>query len=73
MLLLRPDLVDMSKVPDDGPAKFPKYDKHPVPKGFGPASGVLARAERATAEQGQWLIDDHVELITKAVRAEFQL
>ncbi len=73
MLLLRPDLVDMEKVPDDGPARFPTYDRHPVPKGFVPASGVLARAERATAEQGQWLMDDHVELITRAVRAEFRL
>ncbi len=38
-----------------------------------PASGVLARAERATAEKGQWLMDDHVELITEAVRTEFGL
>jgi creatinine amidohydrolase len=73
MLLLRPDLVDMGKVPDDGPAKFPTYDRHPVPEGFGPASGVLARAERATAEYGQWLMDDHVELISRAVRTEFGL
>ncbi len=73
MLLLRPDLVDMSKVPSDGPAKFPPYDRHPVPKGFVPASGVLARAQGATAEKGQWLMDDHVELITNAVRTEFGL
>lgn len=73
MLLLRPDLVDMGQVPDDGPAKFPNYDRHPVPKGFVPASGVLARAERASADKGQLLIDDHVELITKAVQAEFGL
>lgn len=73
MLLLRPDLVDMGQVPDDGPAKFPTYDRHPVPKGFVPASGVLARAERASADKGQLLIDDHVELITKAVQAEFGL
>jgi creatinine amidohydrolase len=73
MLLLRPDLVAMDKVPDDGPAKFPTYDRHPVPDGFVPASGVLARAERASAEKGQWLIDDHVELIAAAVRAEFGL
>jgi creatinine amidohydrolase len=73
MLLLRPDLVDMSKVPSDGPAKFPTYDRHPVPRDFGPASGVLARAQGSTAEKGQWLMDDHVELITKAVRAEFGL
>jgi len=73
MLLLRPDLVAMEKVPHDGPAKFPTYDRHPVPDGFVPASGVLARAERASAEKGQWLIDDHVELIAAAVRAEFGL
>jgi len=73
MLLLRPELVDMSKVPSDGPAKFPTYDRHPVPVGFVPASGVLARAERATPDYGRWLMDDHVELISNAVRAEFGL
>ena len=73
MLLLRPDLVDMTRVPDDGPARFPTYDPHPVPQGFVPASGVLARAERATAGQGQWLLDDHVVLIAQAVRSEFGL
>jgi creatinine amidohydrolase len=71
MLLLRPDLVDMSKVPSDGPAKFPTYDPLPVRDGFVPASGVLARAERATAEYGQLLLDDQVELIARAVREEF--
>jgi creatinine amidohydrolase len=73
MLLVRPDLVDMSKVPSDGPAKFPPYDRYPLPQGLVPPSGVLARAERSSAEKGQWLMDDHVELITKAVRAEFGL
>lgn len=73
MLLLRPDLVDMTLVPDDGPAKFPTYDRHPVPPGFGPASGVLARADGASAEKGAWLMEDHVTLLTAAVRAEFAL
>ncbi|MBO0906041.1 creatininase [Jiella sonneratiae] len=73
MLLLRPDLVDMAKVPDDGPAKFPTFDRWPVPEGFVPASGVLARAEKATAEKGEWLMADHVALITEAVKAEFKL
>ena len=45
--------------------------RHPVPKDFVPASGVLARAEKATAEKGQWLMDDHVELITRAIENEF--
>jgi creatinine amidohydrolase len=73
MLLLRPDLVDMSKVPSGGPAKFPTYDRTPVRPGMVPASGVLARAQGSTAEKGKWLMDDHVELITNAVRLEFAL
>jgi creatinine amidohydrolase len=73
MLLLRPELVEMDKVPSDGPAKFPTYDRTPVRPGFVPASGVLARAQGSTAEKGQWLMDDHVELITRAVKEEFGL
>jgi creatinine amidohydrolase len=73
MLLVRPELVDMSKIPDDGPARFPTYDRYPTPRGFGPASGVLARADGSSAEKGEWLMNDHVELITRAVKAEFGL
>lgn len=73
MLLLRPELVDMTKTPSDGPAKFPTYDRWPVPEGFGPASGVLAVAHGASAEKGQWLMDDHVAGITAAVSKEFGL
>ena len=72
MLLLRPDLVAMDKVPSDGPAKFPTYDMRPLPGNFGlPASGVLAVAHGASAEKGGWLMDDHVELISAAIRKEF--
>ncbi len=73
MMLLRPDLVEIDKAPTDGPARFPTYDRHPVPKGFVPASGVLAVAQGSSAEKGSWLMDDHVALITKAIRAEFSL
>ncbi len=73
MLLVRPDLVDMGRIPNDGPAKFPTYDISPVPPGFVPASGVLARAQGSTAEKGQWLMADHVEMISAAVRREFAL
>jgi creatinine amidohydrolase len=73
MLLLRPDLVDMTKIPSDGGARFPTYDRTPMKPGFVPASGVLARAQGSSAEKGQWLMDDHVELIARAVRAEFEL
>ena len=73
MLLLRPDLVDLSKVPQEGRSSFPTYDIHPAPPGYLRASGVLADARGSRAEIGQWLLDDHVELITAAVKKEFGL
>lgn len=73
MLSLRPDMVDMSKVPTDGPAKFPSYDRYPQPSGYVPPSGVLARAERSSIEKGRLLMDDHVQLIARAVRDGFGL
>jgi creatinine amidohydrolase len=36
-------------------------------------TGVLADARGSSAEIGQWLMDDHVALITAAVRKEFGL
>ena len=71
MLHLRPDLVDMSKVPSDGPAKFPIFDRFPFWPGVVPPSGVLNVAHGATAEKGGWLMDDYVDLLTKAMVKEF--
>jgi creatinine amidohydrolase len=71
MLLVRPDLVEMAKVPSDGPAKFPTYDRSPTRPGLVPASGVLAVAHGSTAEKGQLLMDDYVSMIAAALRAEF--
>lgn len=74
MMLLRPDLVEMDKAPSDGPAKFPPYDRFPVPDDFGlPPSGVLAVAHGSSAEKGGWLMADHVALMSKAIRKEFGL
>ncbi|MCE0744961.1 creatininase [Acetobacter sicerae] len=73
MLLVRDDLVDMSKVPNDGPATFPPYDRWPLRADFVPPSGVLARAQGSTAEKGQWLMDDHTRLLAEAISKEFGL
>jgi creatinine amidohydrolase len=73
MLLLRPDLVDESKIPQEGRASFPPYDIIPAPPGYLRQSGVLADARGSRAEIGQWLMDDHVSMITEAVRKEFGL
>jgi creatinine amidohydrolase len=73
MLLLRPDLVEVDKIPQQGRASFPPYDIHPPPPGYLRETGVLADARGATAEIGGWLMDDHVRLITEAVKREFKL
>ena len=74
MLLFRPDLVEMDKVPTDGPATFPTYDKFPVPDDFGlPPSGVLAVAVGSTAEKGELLMADYLARISAAIRKEFGL
>ena len=73
MLLLRPDLVDVAKIPQEGRASFPPYDIFPAPPSYLRATGVLADARGSSAEIGGWLMDDHVALITEAVRKEFGL
>ena len=73
MLLLRPDLVDESKIPQEGRADFPPYDIFPPPPGYLRATGVLADARGSSAEIGGWLMEDHVTLITAAVKKEFVL
>lgn len=73
MLLLRPDLVDTGKIPQENPASFPPYDISPPPPGYLRTSGVLADARGSSAEIGRWLLDDHVQLITDAVKKEFHL
>ena len=73
MLTFRPDLVDLSKIPEEGRASFPTYDIDPPPPGYLRKTGVLADARGSRAEIGQWLLDDHVEMITAAVKKEFDL
>jgi creatinine amidohydrolase len=73
MLLLRPDLVDLSKIPQQGRASFPTYDIFPPPPGYLRETGVLADARGSSAEIGAWLMEDHVSLITAALRQEFAL
>lgn len=73
MLLLRPDLVNVSLIPTADPGHFPPYDRYPATSGYLPRSGVLAVAEGARAEIGTWLIDDHVALISEALCKEFDI
>ncbi|MBS7546086.1 creatininase [Ancylobacter oerskovii] len=74
MLLFRPELVEMDKVPTDGPATFPTYDRFPIPTDFGlPPSGVLAVAVGSTPEKGELLMADYLTHISAAITREFGL
>lgn len=76
MLYCHPELVDMSKLATDVPARFPPYDVYPV--SFEnlptlPRSGALNSAKLATAEKGKLMFDEYVLRITEAVTDEFGL
>lgn len=76
MLHLHPELVDMSQMPDDTPARFEPYDVFPhsfenIP-GL-PRSGVLNSARTATAEKGELMFKEYVDRITQAMIREFNL
>jgi creatinine amidohydrolase len=73
MLALRPQLVAMDKLPDDGPAQFPVHDCYPQTGRGVPPSGVLASAAGASAERGQKIIDAVCAGMADALRKEFSL
>jgi len=71
MLHLHPELVDLSLLPDDGPAEFPVYDMYPQSGHGVPPSGVLASARGARADYGQIIYETVCAGLAGAVRAEF--
>jgi creatinine amidohydrolase len=73
MLALRPDLVDVSKAANDGPARFKPYDRFPGPVPEVPRSGVLSLTEGSSEEKGRWLLDDITGGIERALGEEFAL
>ena len=70
------ELVDLSKLPTDVPAKFPPYDVFHL--SFEnlptlPRSGALNAAHNASAELGALMFNEYVTEIAKAVLKEFKL
>ena len=71
MMALRPELVDLSKALNDGPARFMPYDCYPGPVPEVPASGVLSETRGSSAEKGRWLLDDILDGVDQAVGEQF--
>jgi creatinine amidohydrolase len=73
MLFIRPELVDVTQIPEEARGSFRPYDTHPPPPGYVRSTGVLADARGSRAEIGRCLMDDHVTLISHGVRKEFKI
>ncbi|RVD46308.1 creatininase [Mesorhizobium sp. M4B.F.Ca.ET.169.01.1.1] len=73
MLAIRPNQVDLGRSLNDGPAKFRPYDRFPRPPVEVPPSGVLSMTEGASAEKGEWLLEDCVSRMVEIIKEEFQL
>lgn len=71
MLALRPDLVDLGKALDDGPASFRPYDRYPGPTEGVPASGVLSLTQGSSRQNGELLLADCENGIVAIVEREF--
>ena len=71
MLKLRPELVALSEVLNDGPARFKPYDSFPGLVTEVPPSGVLSETRGSSAEKGDWLLEDVVERVRRVVSEEF--
>jgi creatinine amidohydrolase len=72
MLAIRPDLVDLDRALNDGPAQFRPYDRFPKPPVEVPPSGVLSMTEGSTAEKGEWLLADSVGRMIDIINEEFK-
>jgi creatinine amidohydrolase len=71
MLLLHPELVDMSRVADIPAAVLPTYDVLPARPEVTPPSGCLSSGADATADKGQLLLDRASAGMVTAIRDEF--
>jgi creatinine amidohydrolase len=72
MLYWQPGLVDVAKIPTDGPAVFNAFDHYPQDGKGVPPSGVLAPALGASAEKGRMIIEGTLDALEASLRAMFE-
>ncbi|MBZ9567490.1 MULTISPECIES: creatininase [Modicisalibacter] len=68
MLKIHPELVDMSRAVDIPPAEFPPYDVFPPDPSWVPESGTLSSPLKATAEKGEWILEECISRIAATFR-----
>jgi len=71
MLYLHPELVDITKFPEDKLAQIPPYDTFPPAIEHVPASGVLAPVSGASREMGEVAFGDLVDGWADSIKAVF--
>lgn len=73
MLAVRPDIVDLEKLPDESAPRYPKYSVFPTPDDVVTGNGALAPAGGASAEKGQRILADVFAGFAEAFAIEFGL
>lgn len=72
MLYCHPELVELSRIPEEGLPEFPPYDLFPVDPDWVPESGCLSSGRGATVEMGRILVEEFVSLVSASLRREFR-
>jgi creatinine amidohydrolase len=72
MLYCFPELVDLGKVANDDPAKFPPYDVFPSNPDWVPPPGSLSRIQGSTADHGKLLVEEFTDLVVSVLEKEFR-
>jgi creatinine amidohydrolase len=72
MLYCHPELVELDKVVEEPPAKFPPYDVFPVRPEWVPPSGCLSPPKGSARELGELLVEEFVANVISIVSSEFR-
>ncbi len=73
MMAVRPDIVDMDKLPNEAAPRYPKYSIFPTPDDVVTHNGALAPAIGASVEKGEQILADVFAGFAEAFAAEFSL
>ncbi len=71
MLALRPEIVDLSLLPDETANRYPKYSIFPTPSDIVTKNGALASAKGTTLAKGQRILKDVFDGFECAFDIEF--